>query len=313
MNRILNSIEEKFLKDNYGILSNVEISQKLDITYKCLRIKIKKLNLVKNEKPIIINERKCPECQKIIIYKEKKSLKNAIKNNSLCDSCCRKGDRNPFYGKKVSKENRKKISDSLKEYYPKVPFKKGIQNNPNPNFYDNWKEKYDKETYDKKVKEYKEKRSIASSGSNNPMYGKPSPQGSGNGWSGWYKGWFFRSLNELSYMVQIIERFSLSWESGEQPKYKIPYIDWEGKERNYFPDFIINGKYIIECKPKRLWQSTNVQSKASAAEAFCKANGMKYKLVECSKLALKSVKKLYDSAEIKFTKRYEEKYIKLNF
>ena len=36
------------------------------------------------------------------------------------------------------------------------------------------------------------KISLASSGENNHMFGKPSPQGSGNGWSGWYKSWFFK-------------------------------------------------------------------------------------------------------------------------
>ena len=33
------------------------------------------------------------------------------------------------------------------------------------------------------------------------MYGRFSPRGSGNGWSGWYKEWYFRSLLELSYMI----------------------------------------------------------------------------------------------------------------
>ncbi|MBR4316812.1 MAG: hypothetical protein IKP65_07630 [Alphaproteobacteria bacterium] len=42
--------------------------------------------------------------------------------------------------------------------------------------------------------ELKKKYSEKSKGKNNPMYGKPAPKGSGNGVSGWYKGWFFRSL-----------------------------------------------------------------------------------------------------------------------
>jgi hypothetical protein len=36
------------------------------------------------------------------------------------------------------------------------------------------------------------------------MYGKPSPQGSGNGWSGWYKGKYFRSIMELSFIVEYL-------------------------------------------------------------------------------------------------------------
>ena len=80
------------------------------------------------------------------------------------------------------------------------------------------------------------------------MYGKPSPQGSGNGWSGWYKGWYFRSLLELSYMILVIERFNISWSNGE--KIKITYKNFSGINRNYFPDFLLNNKYIIEIKPK---------------------------------------------------------------
>jgi len=87
-----------------------------------------------------------------------------------------------------------------------------------------WEEFYGKE----KSNKLKQNMSIRTSGENNPMYGKPSPQGSGNGWSGWYKGWYFRSLKELSYMINIIERFHLKWENGEQKKYRIEYKDWKG-------------------------------------------------------------------------------------
>jgi hypothetical protein len=65
-----------------------------------------------------------------------------------------------------------------------------------------YEELYGKE----KANKMKNNLSILNSGSKNKMYGKPSPQGSGNGWSGWYKGWYFRSLIELSYMVNVIEK-----------------------------------------------------------------------------------------------------------
>jgi len=51
------------------------------------------------------------------------------------------------------------------------------------------------------------------------MYGKPAPIGSGNGWSGWYKGWYFRSLLELSFMINVIERFKMSWQNAETKKH----------------------------------------------------------------------------------------------
>ena len=88
-----------------------------------------------------------------------------------------------------------------------------------------------------KAEEIKKKISKRSSGSNNPMFGKPSPQGSGNGWSGWYKGFFFRSLLELSFLVKS------NISEIENAEYiKIKYIDENGKERNYLPDYLKNKK-----------------------------------------------------------------------
>lgn len=42
--------------------------------------------------------RNCPECNILIDYKNKRKLSNAIKNNSLCRSCCKNGNKNPMYG-----------------------------------------------------------------------------------------------------------------------------------------------------------------------------------------------------------------------
>ena len=137
------------------------------------------------------------------------------------------------YSKYKTKEFRDKISK----------LNKG-SNNPmyGKSFYDVWLKKYGKEVADQKMTEYRQKQSELNSGENNNMYGKPSPNGSGNGWSGWYNGWFFRSIRELSYMIKVIERYNLKWESGETNKWKIQYKDYDGLIRNYFPDFIIKSK-----------------------------------------------------------------------
>jgi hypothetical protein len=140
------------------------------------------------------------------------------------------------------------------------------------------------------------------------MFGKPSPTGSGNGWSGWYKGWYFRSLRELTYMIKIIERFNLKWVSGESKKYKIKYQDFKGNDRNYFPDFIINNKYVVECKPKKLWGSDNVIRKTKAALNYCELNGLKYKKIDIGILTDNEIKNLYIKGEIKFLPKYEEKF-----
>ena len=173
-----------------------------------------------------------------------------------------------------------------------------------------WLERYGKEIADQKLKDLKLKISKSSKGSNNPMFGKPSPQGSGNGWSGWYKGWFFRSFLELSYMINVIERNNWKWESAERKNLAIPYVNWKGTNRYYFTDFIINDNVLVECKPKAFWNSKDIISKSNAAKEFCKDRGWKFELIDPIRLSKKEIKILHDSNKVKFIERYEEKYKK---
>jgi len=156
----------------------------------------------------------------------------------------------------------------------------------------------------------KGKLSIAFSGKNNPMYGKPSPKGSGNGWCGWYKQWFFRSLLELSFLIFYVERFSIKCETAERKKYKIKYIDYDSNERSYFPDFILNDKYLIEIKPKNLKNSfTNIR-KMESAIPFCKKNNLIYKIITpIKKLKFKEINQLFNNKQLKFIDKYEKKFI----
>ena len=141
-----------------------------------------------------------------------------------------------------------------------------------------------------------------------PMLGKPAPLGSGNGWSGWYEGWYFRSLRELSFMVNYIERFKFKWASLENKSKAISYINYKGDKRNYFADFLINDKYIIEIKPKKLWLSIDIQSKKKAAEAFCKKHNLIYKLIDPPVLSFEKILILYKKKILKWLPRYEEKF-----
>lgn len=154
----------------------------------------------------------------------------------------------------------------------------------------------------------RKKLSIASSGKKNSMYGKPSPMGSGNGWCGWYNGWHFRSLRELSYMINVIERFNLKWENAEKSKYKIEYLDHKGSERTYHPDFFINSKYLVEIKPKKLWNSMNVKLKKEAAIIFCEKYNFKYKLISPRKLTFDEIKFLVEQTKVIFVDRYKKKF-----
>ena len=268
----------------------------------------------------------CPKCDCIIEYKTEKGLLNSLKNNSVCRKCAASGENNgmygkiaelnPFFGKHHSKETIDKLKIVDKSYTKTQEFRDKISQLNNdkivgthgkPN-YDGWVYKFGKEIADEKLKSVKAKLSILNSGSGNPMFGKPSPTGSGNGWSGWYNGWYFRSLRELTYMIKIIERFNLKWVSGESKKYKISYQDFKGNSRNYFPDFIINDKYIVECKPKKLWTSDNVIRKKNAAIEYCLTNDLIYKMVDIGKISDEEIKTLKENGFIIFLPRYEKKY-----
>jgi hypothetical protein len=276
-------------------------------------------------------KRECPTCKIEIRYKSEGSYKNAIIKNSVCRSCASTGDKNPMYGKTGDKNPffNKKHSEETRSKQSKIKLGKKHSSNTiekmkllfsgdnNPmagkTIHSVWVKKYGVEIADEKLLLTKKKISDRNSGEGNPMYGKQSPTGSGNGWSGWYKDWYFRSLRELTYMIKVIERFNLKWETGESNKYKISYLDYKGNKRNYYPDFIICGKYIVESKPKKLWNSDGVKRKKEAAIKYCNENSFIYKLVDVGVLTNNEIKKLYENNLIKFLPRYENKFQNLFF
>lgn len=67
-------------------------------------------------------------------------------------------------------------------------------------------------------------------------------QGSGRGKKGWYKGFFCDSSWELAYVVYCLEHNIDIKRNTAQRKYI-----WEGKTKNYIPDFIVDGT-ITEIK-----------------------------------------------------------------
>lgn len=151
------------------------------------------------------------------------------------------------------------------------------------------------------------KISTKCSGEKNGMYGKPSPNGSGNGWCGWYKGFFFRSLLELSFLINYVDRFNMKCKSAENKIYKIKYKD-KDTIRNYFADFIINDKYLIEVKPKNLINSHINILKKEAAIIFCGNNNLIYKILSPNKLSFEIIENLVKSEKIIFIDRYKLKY-----
>lgn len=269
--------------------------------------------------------RNCPLCGCELSYSTKNTMKQGEKTKSKCKSCSKKGGNNPMYGKSgmlnpffgkthtddsKSKiiQNRDYSKYKTDEFRKKLSnLNKGEKNNMyGKSLYSVWLEKYGKEIANKKMSDFKLKQSILNKGEKNSMYGKPSPINSGNGICGWYKGWFFRSLLELSYMLYVIERYNFIWECGENKNYKIQY-NIDGVNKNYFPDFIIDGKYVVECKPKRLWDTKINKVKFEYAKKFCEDNGLIFKIRDIPKIKKPELLLLIDSGIIVLTNKWKNK------
>lgn len=94
----------------------------------------------------------------------------------------------------------------------------------------------------------KNKLSSSFKGEKNHMYGKPAPKGSGGGIDGWYDDFYFRSLLELSFLIDMSNK-GITVMSAENNTFKVPY-EIDGVIKNYFPDFYLpDENLIIEIKP----------------------------------------------------------------
>lgn len=261
--------------------------------------------------------RKCPECKLDITYGSKGAYTNGIKKNSTCRACTSKrtgfisrfatkgentGSINAFYGKKHTEISKKKISGRAKarELHPK--FKEKIGNKANlikGGVYEFWTAKYGKAIANQKLKALKKKHSQNNSGIGNPMYGKPCPGGAGYGWKGWYKGHFFRSLRELSFMIA-----NNDWKSAEHIRIEYEY---NNSARTYRPDFIL-GTRVIEIKPKKLHNTSLIQAKADAAKKHCASLGMTYELLDQEIVKFETLDNLVTNKEVIWHDRYKQRY-----
>lgn len=149
-----------------------------------------------------------------------------------------------------------------------------------------------------KAAEISKKLSERCKGSLNPMYGKPAPMGSGSGWSGWFKGRYFRSLLELSFMLanptaQSAERLS------------IKYM-FNGRQRTYRPDFILDDK-IIELKPNALLSTSENRAKFEAARAQLGEAFIVLTDRDVLKLQLNELAMLVQAGTVSLIAKYQER------
>lgn len=197
-----------------------------------------------------------------------KKIKAKLKENSA-------GEKNPMYGRFTDTQR-----DAL---YKWTTGRKGQSN----------KEFYGED----KAAEISKKLSLKSSGENNPMYGKPSPKGSGHSISGWYKTFYFRSLLELAF---IFEHENEDIRSAEN--IAIQYVDENTHKRTYHPDFII-GNCIYEIKAEWAKSLDNNVRKFLAASEFCQKNNYIFNVKtenDIMPLLKEKLKQKYDEGYLKF-------------
>lgn len=152
-----------------------------------------------------------------------------------------------FCGKSCKNENSQMNHERL---CPKNPDRKYVSHTIGRKA---WNKGLTKST-DERVAKIAKTQSVKYSGKSSHWYGKHHTEdtiekmkqscggyrrGSGLGKSGWYKGYFCDSSWELAYVIYNLEH-GIKFERNRE---KFRYI-FEGKEHNYLPDFIVDGKYV---------------------------------------------------------------------
>ncbi len=107
----------------------------------------------------------------------------------------------------------------------------------------------------------------------------------------------FHSLWELARMIELDEK-DTRWTKDH--KIRIKYF-YKGVNRNYIPDFLIEGKILEEIKPGKLLGYNGNMDKIEAAKTWCKSKGLKFVLK--SKINEKYLSK---------AKNYYEKNLQVN-
>lgn len=116
----------------------------------------------------------CPECDCLIFFSRKDSLKKSIDEDRLCRSCSKKGEKHPNFNKKLSEETLEKIS---KTWFRKGDRPKNADERKNKTYeeiYGEEKAKIIKEKFSKRInsEESNNKRKISCKNSGCGLYNK---------------------------------------------------------------------------------------------------------------------------------------------
>ncbi len=130
------------------------------------------------------------------------------------------------------------------------------------------------------AKQIRAKRSVASTGKNNPAYGKVYHDG-GKSVKGYYKGKFFRSLLEYSFMKHM-ESEGLSLDTDvDYECFSISYV-FEDRSRTYCIDFYVRSRQVVyEVKPSYVIKKVSAINKAKwiAAREYFNQRGVEFRVV----------------------------------
>lgn len=277
--------------------------------------------------------RRCPTCDREMYHASKKSRDRAVREKRACYTCasierCSRpeikhkmseigksllGEKNPFFGKKHSAETKQKIIENTdRTVYKTNSFRQKMSdltkghNNPmaGRSAFDAMVAKYGKDEAEQKWLKIRSDKSKKMTGEGNHMYGKPAPRGSGCGWSGWYKSYYFRSLKELAYILKL-ESENIQFVSAEKKCYSIAYIDDLGKSRTYRADFFVGGLKLVEIKPVALQKTLINQKKQQVAIEFCSKMGWTYEMVDIEPVPLAKLEELYNEDKLKLTSKWK--------
>jgi len=193
------------------------------------------------------------------------------------------GERNPFFGKTHTQKTRKKMSVNHADFTgDKNPLVKWLNKDPknrrrySQRLSESWKEKCkDPIQYEKLCKR------------NVQNVIKSMLNGNHHPYSNCETGWFVSNKFNLKlYYQSSYEKLFLKFcESSnkitalQKPNFVVSYIDSAGKDRNYFPDFVINQRVVIEIKPQSLLSVGNNKLKIDNGRKYCNDNGYKYMVV----------------------------------
>ena len=140
-----------------------------------------------------------------------------------------------------------------------------------------WEEKYGKEKSEYLKTKFRLNHVLKPMyGSDNYQWGKPAHKLSGKGTKGYYNEIYFRSLMEASFIVNFLEKNNIKFENGELKKYGFKYT-YEGRERNYFCDFVADNTFY-EIKPKALHNTMQNIAKWESAQKWCSENDKTFKV-----------------------------------